>query len=49
VWSASSPQQLIVALSDGQEGVYLVDTQHNTVQQVDQEDISGPILWTEIP
>ncbi len=48
-WSTSSSQQLVVALSDGQPGAYLVDTQHNTTLQVDQQDITGPILWTEIP
>jgi Tol biopolymer transport system component len=49
MWSPSSPQQLIVALSDGQPGAYLVDTQHNTTLQVDQRAITSPILWTEIP
>ncbi|GAC1349677.1 MAG: hypothetical protein NVSMB27_25030 [Ktedonobacteraceae bacterium] len=48
-WSTSSSQQLVVALSDGQPGTYLLDTQHNTLLQADQQDITGPILWTEIP
>ena len=49
VWSATSPQQLVVALSDGQQGVYLVDAQHNSALQLDQQAITGPILWTEVP
>jgi Tol biopolymer transport system component len=49
VWSATSPQQLVVALSDGQQGVYLVDAQHNSALQLDQQAINGPILWTEVP
>jgi Tol biopolymer transport system component len=49
IWSATSPHQLVVALSDGQPGIYLVDTQHNTPQQMDREGTSGPIVWTEIP
>lgn len=48
-WSAISPHQVVVALTDGQQGVYLVDTQHNTSVQLDQHTLSGPIEWTEIP
>jgi Putative zinc-finger/WD40-like Beta Propeller Repeat len=47
LWSAS--HQLVVALGDGHEGIYLVDTQHDTVTQLDKQGISGPIAWTEIP
>jgi len=49
IWSATSPHQLVVALSDGQPGIYLVDSQHSTFQQLDKEGTSGPIAWTEIP
>jgi Tol biopolymer transport system component len=49
IWSATSPHQLVVALSDGQPGIYLVDTQHNALQQLDKEGASGPLTWTEIP
>ncbi len=48
-WSATASTQLVVALSDGQQGVYLVDTQHNTPVQLDQQNISGPVVWTEVP
>ena len=48
-WSATSPRQLVVAFNDGQEGVYLVDTQHNSTQKVDPENITGSIAWTEVP
>ncbi|HLH62219.1 MAG TPA: zf-HC2 domain-containing protein [Ktedonobacteraceae bacterium] len=48
-WSANSTHQLVVALSDEQPGIYLVDTQHNALQQLDKEGASGPIIWTEIP
>jgi WD40 repeat protein len=48
-WSVSAQHQLIVALNDGQTGIFLVDTQHNATLQLDQESINGPIFWTEIP
>ena len=48
-WFADNPRQLLLVLSDGQQGIYLVDSQHNTVHQIDQQDVSGPILWTEVP
>jgi Tol biopolymer transport system component len=49
-WFANSAQQLVVALSDGQPGVYFVDTQNHQVQQISRQDmVSGPILWTEVP
>jgi hypothetical protein len=49
VWFASDPRQLLLVLSDGQQGVYFVDTRHDTLRQIDQQDLSGPILWTEVP
>lgn len=49
IWSATSPHQLVVALSDEQPGIYLVDTQRNSSQQLDKESTGGPIAWTEIP
>ena len=49
IWSLTVPSQLVVAVSDGQQGIYLVDTQHRTMQQLDQKDISSPILWTQVP
>lgn len=48
-WSATSAHQLIVALRDVNQGIYLVDTQQNSSQQVDKQGVSGSILWTEIP
>jgi hypothetical protein len=48
-WSATSSNQVVVALSDGNQGIYLVDTQQNTWQQVDKQGASGPFEWTEIP
>lgn len=49
LWSATSPNELIVALDDNAQGIYVVDTQRNTFVQVDKQGISSPILWTEIP
>ncbi len=49
IWSLTSPSQLVVAVSDGQQGIYIVDTQHSTMQQLDQHDMSGAILWTQVP
>lgn len=48
-WSLTSPSQLVVAVSDGQQGIYVVDTQHSTMQQLDQHAMSGTILWTQVP
>ena len=48
-WSANSPDQLVVALRDSQQGIYLVDVQRNTSRQLDPLGTNSPILWTEIP
>jgi WD40 repeat protein len=48
-WSATSSHQLVVALRDMYQGIYLVDLQHNISMQVDKQGASGPIEWTEIP
>ncbi len=48
-WSVSSPHQLVVALHDISQGIYLVDTLHGISLQVDKLGASGPIEWTEIP
>ncbi|MHB8600091.1 MAG: hypothetical protein ACYDER_25175 [Ktedonobacteraceae bacterium] len=49
IWSLTSPSQLVVAVSDGQQGIYIVDTQHSTMQQLDQHAMSGAIVWTQVP
>ena len=49
VWSDNSPDRLVAALNDGQEGIYLVDIKHNTSRQLDNLGINGLILWTEVP
>lgn len=50
-WSASatSLNQLVVAMNDVQQGIYIVDTQHNTTFLADKLGTDGPILWTVIP
>ncbi len=48
-WSVSLPNQLVIALGDGQQGIYLVDTQHDTSLQLDSSNARSPILWTQIP
>jgi len=48
-WLADNPRQLLLVLSDGQQGVYLADTRQGTAHQIGQQDLSGPILWTEVP
>ncbi len=48
-WSITSPHQLVVAQRDVYQGIYLVDTQHNTSLQVDKQGANGPLVWTEIP
>ena len=49
IWSASSSNQLVIAINDSNQGIYLVDAAQNTSLQVDTQGINGPILWTEIP
>ncbi len=49
IWSVTTAHQLVVVLGDGQAGIFLVDTQHNTSTQVDQKDVTGPITWSEVP
>jgi hypothetical protein len=48
-WSATSPFQLVLVSGDGQQGIYLVDTQHDTSVRLDKEGFQGPIQWTQIP
>jgi hypothetical protein len=49
IWSASGVYRLIVAISDVQEGIYLVDTLHMTSVMLDKEATGGPLMWTQIP
>jgi Tol biopolymer transport system component len=48
-WSVSSPSQLVLLLTDGEQGVYLFDTQKDTRIQINKERTNGPIWWTQIP
>ena len=48
-WSVTSVQQVVVALRDTSQGIYLVDTLQNKSVQMDMLGASGPIEWTEIP
>ena len=48
-WSVTSLHQIVVALRDTSQGIYLVDTLKNTSVQMDTMGASGPIAWTEIP
>ncbi len=48
-WSATSSNQVVVALSDDNQGIYLVDTRQNTWLQVDKQGASGPFEWSEVP
>ncbi len=47
IWSTTSPHTAIIAIQDG--GVYLVDTQHNTVKALNTQQVTGPIVWTQVP
>jgi hypothetical protein len=38
-----------VSVRDMSQGIYMVDTLHNTSLQMDKLGASGPIEWTEIP
>ncbi len=48
-WSITLPHQLVVALRDTSQGIYMVDTLHNTSLQMDKLGVNGPIQWTQIP
>jgi hypothetical protein len=48
-WSASSSSQLVLLLADGEQGMYLLDTQKDTTTQINKERTNGPIWWTQIP
>ncbi len=48
-WSVALLHQIVVALRDTSQGIYLVDTLHNTSLQMDKLGASGPFEWTEIP
>ncbi|GAC1565291.1 MAG: hypothetical protein NVS3B14_02520 [Ktedonobacteraceae bacterium] len=48
-WSVASPHQLVVAMNDGLQGIFLVDTQHGSAFQADELGTDSSIQWTEIP
>ena len=48
-WSVTSPNQVVIALRDTSQGIYMVDTLRNTSLLMDKLGASGPIEWTEIP
>lgn len=48
-WSEGAPDHLVMALSEGGQGIYLVDTQLDTWLQLDSSNLNGPIFWTQIP
>jgi len=48
-WSVSAPHQLVVALSDERQGIYLVDTQRLSTLQLDKISTDSSIQWSEIP
>ncbi len=48
-WSVTSSHQVVVALRDMSQGIYIEDTLHNTSLQMDKLGARGPIEWTEIP
>jgi Tol biopolymer transport system component len=48
-WSVSSSSQLVLLLTDGEQGIYLLDTQKDTTIQINKERTNGPIWWTQIP
>jgi Tol biopolymer transport system component len=48
-WSVSNPNQLVLALADGQAGIYLVDIQRDNTLRLDQKPMQGEIRWSLIP
>ncbi|MBA2393875.1 MAG: PD40 domain-containing protein [Ktedonobacteraceae bacterium] len=48
-WSVTSASQIILTLADGQQGLYLIDTQKGSSLQLNKETIQGSIVWTQIP
>jgi Putative zinc-finger/WD40-like Beta Propeller Repeat len=48
-WSVTSPHQVVIALRDTSQGIYMLDTLHNNLLQMDKLGVDGPIQWTEIP
>jgi Tol biopolymer transport system component len=48
-WSPALPHQLVASLGDTAVGIYLVDTDQNTSQQLDHLGTDSQIQWTEIP
>ncbi len=49
IWSTTSSYTAIIATQGGMQGVYLVDTQHKTAKLVSTQDVTGPIVWTQVP
>jgi Tol biopolymer transport system component len=49
IWSVSSSSQIVLLLADGEQGMYLLDTQKDTTIQINKGRTNGPIWWTQIP
>ncbi len=49
IWSLTSPSQLIVSVSDTQQGIYIIEAQRFTTRQLDPHGITNSILWTQVP
>ncbi len=49
IWSTTSRYVAVVAIQGSTQGIYLVDTLHNTATSRGTKSVTGPIVWTEIP
>lgn len=47
-WNPANPHQMIIVLQSSKHGLYLFDTVHKTLSQINKASIAGPVLWTEI-
>lgn len=48
-WSTTSSHIAVLAMRNGKQGIYLIDTQHNTAKAVSTQNVTGPIVWTQVP
>lgn len=48
-WSTTPSHIAVLAMKDGKQGVYLIDIQHNTAKVLSTQNVTGPIVWTQVP
>jgi Tol biopolymer transport system component len=47
-WSISPSNRLLLAINEGETGIYQINIDDNTARRVDSKPANGPFVWTQI-